>query len=102
MKNLIAGALLASLITPASAFTVRGIGSLSCTEWNNGQFWDQKVQYALGFISGAEAIILPRITTGSGHIENNTIIQAITAWCKQNPSKDIADALLAAIDAMKN
>lgn len=103
MKRLIASTLLAAtLVTSADAFTVRGIGGMPCTEWNNGKDWNTKVQYALGFISGAESIILPKITTGTGNIENNSIIQAVTAWCKQNPREEIADALMAAVHSMQN
>lgn len=87
--------------TPASAYTVRGIGGSSCTLWNNGQGWDAKMQWAYGFVSGAESILLPQITAGTQHVDNNTLIQAVTAWCKQNPRSDIADATAAAVAAMQ-
>ncbi len=93
-------AVLVTLAMPTHAFTVRGVGSIPCMQWNDGQSWDAKVQYALGFISGAESIRKPQITTGTNHIDNNTIIQAVTEWCRQNPRNDIAEALMAASDIM--
>lgn len=101
MKRLVGlTAILLLSVASAAAFTVRGIGGSSCRDWNNGKDWNVKVQWMLGFISGAEAIMRPGITDGTSSVNNDLVIQAITSYCREHPSADIDEAGLAAIAIM--
>jgi len=100
MKRFLAIVAVVAVSGSASAFTVRGYGTIPCREFNNGQDWTSKIQWLLGFVSGSEAWLKPDITTGTSAVKNNDVVQAVAMWCRQNPNAELGEAALAAVRAM--
>jgi hypothetical protein len=86
--------LLSGIVLPAHAYSVRGIGGIPCSMFNNGnaKWWEPKIQWVWGYITGVDSVLNAAITAGSLEVSNDKLIELVDKYCKGHPTDTLSHA----------
>jgi len=93
-------------VSAADAYTIRGIGTDTCADYNaNVNGWNgYRETWVVGFVTGAESARHPVSHENSPFpgVSNDDVIGFVTAFCSRYPMKNLAAAADASAIALNS